>query len=230
MRPEKVDFPFFKGLLAMDTAMQTIMYLIRHGATEANLAKPTRLQGQRHNPVLARLGIRQAELTRDFLAVRPIDHCYCSPLLRAVQTATIIAAPHGLSPLPLEELTECDMGNWEGMDWQEIRYLDADGYQKFANDPGGFAYPGGESLAAVYSRATTCLHQLLTRHAGQSILVVAHHLINRTYLAGLLGLDSGPAQQMTLDNCGISVVTRSEDGKTNVGTLNAAFHLQGLAA
>jgi broad specificity phosphatase PhoE len=214
----------------MDALMQTILYLIRHGATDANLAKPTRLQGQRHNPSLARLGIRQAELTRDFLAVRPIDHCYCSPLLRAVQTATIIAAPHGLSPTPLDELTECDMGKWEGMDWQEIRYLDADGYNQFVSNPTGFAYPGGESLADVFRRATTCLHQLLTRHAGQSLLVVAHHAINRVYLAGLLGLDNDQAQQMTLDNCGISVVTRAEDGKTTVGTLNAAFHLQGLAA
>ena len=67
---------------------QTILYLIRHGATEANLAKPARLQGRRHNPPLARVGIRQAEATRDFLAVRPIDRCYTSPLLRAVQTAT----------------------------------------------------------------------------------------------------------------------------------------------
>ena len=73
--------------------MPTLMYLIRHGATEANLAKPARLQGRRHNPPLARLGVRQAEMTRDFLGVRPLDHCYCSPLLRAVQTASIIAAP-----------------------------------------------------------------------------------------------------------------------------------------
>ena len=71
---------------------KTVLYLIRHGATEANLARPARIQGRRHNPPLARLGVRQAEATRDFLAIRPIDHCYCSPLLRAVQTAAIVAA------------------------------------------------------------------------------------------------------------------------------------------
>src|SRR5438552_3915423 len=78
--------------------MRTTLYLLRHGATEANLARPARLQGRKHNPPLAPLGERQAALTRDLLAVRPIDFCYCSPLLRAVQTAEIIAAPHGLSP------------------------------------------------------------------------------------------------------------------------------------
>jgi hypothetical protein len=34
---------------------------------------------------------------------------------------------------------------------------------------------------------------------------------------------------VTLDNCGISVVVR-DSGKTAVSTLNAAFHLQGVAA
>ena len=209
--------------------MPTLMYLIRHGATEANLAKPARLQGRRHNPPLARLGIRQAEMTRDFLGVRPLDHCYCSPLLRAVQTASIIAAPHGLSPQPLEALTECDVGNWEGMDWQAIRYLDAEGYRRFMENPAQCGYPGGESFADVYRRAADCLEGLLAHHTGQAILVVAHHVVNRTYLAGLLGLTPDQARQVTLDNCGVSLVSRDED-RTTVSTLNASFHLQGLAA
>jgi broad specificity phosphatase PhoE len=209
--------------------MNSVMYLIRHGATEANLAQPARLQGRRHNPPLARLGIRQAELTRDFLAVRPLDQCFCSPLLRAVQTASIIAAPHGLSPLPVDDLTECDIGNWEGLDWQAIRYLDADGYRRFMDNPAEFGYPGGESFADVFRRVSRSLEQLLTKHDGQSILVVAHHVVNRTYLASLLGLTPVQARQVTLDNCGISVVSRNGD-KTTVGTLNASFHLQGIAA
>jgi broad specificity phosphatase PhoE len=209
--------------------MSTFMYLIRHGATEANLAQPARLQGRRHNPPLARLGIRQAELTRDFLAVRPLDHCFCSPLLRAVQTASIIAAPHGLSPQPLDELTECDVGNWEGMDWQAIRYLDAEGYRQFMENPANFGYPGGESFGDVFQRVSRCLNGLLIKFAGQSIMVVAHHVVNRTYLANLLGMSPEQARQVTLDNCGISVVTRTGE-KTTIGTLNASFHLQGIAA
>ena len=114
------------------------------------MPRPARLQGQRHNPPLARLGVRQAEATRDFLAIRPIDHCYCSPLLRAVQTAAIVAAPHGLSPQPIETLTECDVGRWEGLDWQTIRTLDADGFQRFHANPAEFGYPGGESFRDVY--------------------------------------------------------------------------------
>ncbi len=215
--------------MANGAEQRTVLYLIRHGATEANLTRPPRLQGRKSNPPLARLGVRQAEATRDFLAIRPVDRCYCSPLLRAVQTASIVAAPHGLSPEPLDDLTECDVGRWEGLDWQTIRYLDAEGHQRFHANPAEFGYPGGESFADVYRRVAPALEELLVRHPGEAVLVVGHHVVNRTYLAGLLGLTPDQARQVKLDNCGISVVVR-EDGETSVSTLNAAFHLQGVAA
>jgi broad specificity phosphatase PhoE len=209
--------------------MKTVLYLLRHGATEANLAEPYRLQGRKHNPPLARAGIRQAEATRDFLAIRPVDHCYCSPLLRAFQTASIIAAPHGLSPQAVEDLTECDVGTWEGLDWQAIRYLDAEAYWRFQADPATHGYPGGESFQNVFDRAAPSIENLLNKHEGQSILVVAHYIVNRTYLAHLLGLPIAKAKQVSLDNCGISIVMRDARG-TSVTTLNATFHLQGLAS
>jgi broad specificity phosphatase PhoE len=208
---------------------RTVLYLIRHGATEANLARPPVLQGRHQDPPLARLGVRQAEATRDFLAIRPIDRCYTSPLRRALETARIVAAPHGLVPVPLDELTECDVGRWEGLDWASIRRADADGYHRFHADPSAFGYPGGETFGAVHDRAAPALDALLERHRRESVLVVAHHVVNRTYLAGVLGLTPGQARQVCLDNCGISVVVR--DGKsTSVHMLNAAFHLQGVAA
>jgi broad specificity phosphatase PhoE len=202
---------------------------LRHGATEANLAQPPYLQGRKLDSPLTKLGVRQAEATRDFLAIRPIDHCYSSPLRRALQTASIVAAPHALVPQPLDALVECDVGRWEGLDWQTIRNNDAEAYQRYMSDPGRFGYPGGESFADVYKRVSQAMEELLSVHTGQSILVVAHHVVNRTYLAGLLGLAMDQARHVTLDNCGISVVIR-EDDDTIVGTLNAAFHLQGVAA
>jgi broad specificity phosphatase PhoE len=81
----------------------------------------------------------------------------------------------------------------------------------------------------VHRRAAPALERLMQVHAGRSLLVVAHNVVNRTYLAVLLGLTPGQARRVSLDNCGISVVVREGD-KTTVNTLNAAFHLQGLAA
>lgn len=209
--------------------MRTTLYLIRHGATEANLARPARLQGRRHNPPLAPLGVLQANATRNFLAVRSIDQCYCSPMLRAVQTAGIVAAPHGITPQPVEALIECDVGRWEGLDWQTIRTREGEAYRRFMADPAAHGYPGGESFADVAARACAGLADLLDRHDGQTLLVVAHHIVNRIFLAGLLGLPPGQARRVALDTCGISIVVR-EEGKATVNTLNAVFHLEGLAA
>jgi broad specificity phosphatase PhoE len=209
--------------------MKTILYLLRHGATTANLSTPPVLQGRHHNPPLAELGIRQAEVTRDFLAVRSIDACYCSPLQRAVHTASIIAQPHGLRPKPLKALVECDVGRWEGLDWQTIRKTDADAYGRFMKNPGKFGYPDGESFADVYDRASGAFEELFSKHRGRAILVVSHHVVNRTYLAGVIGVPPDLSRRVSLENCGISVVVR-DDQQTYVATLNASFHLQGLAA
>jgi broad specificity phosphatase PhoE len=208
---------------------RTILYLIRHGATAANLARPALLQGRRHDPPLAPVGVRQAEATRDLLAGLPLDGVYCSPLLRAVQTAAILAAPHSLTPQALDALTECDVGRWEGLDWQTIRSRDPEGFARFHANPAQFGYPGGESFATVHARAAPCLDGLLGRHAGGAILVVGHHVVNRTYLAGLLGLGAERARQVELDNCGVSVVVRAGD-TTRVATLNSTFHLHEIAA
>jgi broad specificity phosphatase PhoE len=209
--------------------MRTMLYLLRHAATEANLAKPARLQGRRNDMPLAPLGVRQAGATRDFLAVRPIDACYTSPLLRARQTADIVSAPHGLKPKILHALTECDVGSWEGLDWADIRARHPEAYQQYMADPSAFAYPGGESFADVFQRASTALDRLFDEHAGQTILAVTHHVVTRTYLASMLGLPLKQARSVALENCGISVVVRVGE-LTSVATLNAAFHLHGVAA
>jgi broad specificity phosphatase PhoE len=209
--------------------MKTVLYLMHHGATEANLARPPILQGRRHNPSLAPLGIRQAEATRDLLAVRPLDCCYSSPLQRALETAVIVAAPHGLSPIALEVLTECDSGRWEGLDWQTIRSRDPEAYQRFMENPTAHGFPEGESVTDVYRRVRPALEELLKRHSGEAILVVSHQMVIRTYLGGLLGLTLDQARHVSQDNCGISVVVREGD-ETNVTTVNASFHLQGVAA
>ncbi len=209
--------------------MRTTLYLIRHAATEANLADPPRLQGRKHNPPLAPLGVNQARATRDFLAIRPIDACYCSPLVRAVQTASVIAGPHGLVPIADERLIEADIGKWEGMDWQQIRYLHAAHYQEFMANPAEISYPGGENFMQVALRATFAINEIIERHSGQTILIVSHHIVNRTYLASLMGIGVANARTVELDNCGISVVAHDEE-RMRVNTLNAAFHLQSLAA
>jgi phosphoserine phosphatase len=209
--------------------MATTLYLIRHGATEANLARPYRLQGARIDPPLAPLGVRQAELTRDALIIRPITQVFSSPLRRALETARIIAEPRSLPVATGDVLIECDVGRWEGLTYEQIRHQDADAYRRFIDDPGRHPYPEGETFSQVAERVRPLLDRLLEEHDGQSLVVVGHHVVNRVYLAGLLGLSPSQARQVKLDNCGISVVVR-DDGRMHVATLNATLHLLGTNA
>ena len=209
--------------------MATTLYLIRHAATPANLLKPAKLQGCRANPDLAPLGVRQAGATRDFLAVRAVDFVYSSPLRRSLRTAEIIAEPHGITPVTVEAITECDVGEWEGRSWEEIRASDPEHYARYHADPSIHGYRGGENFQQVYDRAVRAINEILARHDGAAVVIVSHHIVNRIYLAGVLGLAPARARAVSLENCGISIVHRDR-GRASVETLNAAFHLQGVAA
>lgn len=204
--------------------MKTTLYLMRHGATAANLAKPYLLQGRGIDGPLADEGVRQAKRTRELFACRPLACIYSSPLYRAVQTANIIAENRSLDVRVASGLTECDVGRWENKTWEEIRRCDGDLLDRFLADPFTHGYPEGENLAQVHERAAPVLNEILRRHRGESILVVGHQVVNRAYLSRLLGLPSGQVRRIKLDNCGVSVLVE-EDEQIQVATLNATFHL-----
>jgi broad specificity phosphatase PhoE len=208
--------------------MRTTMYLIRHAATLNNLARPYILQGRKMDPELAPIGTRQALATRDFLAVRTVDVCYASPMVRAFETARMIAEPHKLNPIPTPELIECDLGTWEGLTWEQIEREWPNDFELFNRDPGKHGYLGGETFTQVQERAKSALQEILERHPGKSILVVSHHVVNRVYLGSLLGLTPGQSKAISLENCGISVI-QHESGKAKLTMLNSSFHLDGLS-
>jgi broad specificity phosphatase PhoE len=79
----------------------------------------------------------------------------------------------------------------------------------------------------VHDRVVPALEQLLAAHTGESVLVVAHHVVLRVYLAGLLGLAPGQARRVKLDNGSISVVVR-QGHHTSIRTLNGTTHLSTL--
>ena len=76
----------------------THLYLVRHGATDANLQRPHVLQGRGINLSLNELGQRQAAAVGRFLAGLPIQHVYASPMLRAMQTADTKASEQSGAP------------------------------------------------------------------------------------------------------------------------------------
>ena len=208
----------------MPGAHETLLYLIRHGATPANEQRPYVLQGHGIDTSLSDTGQRQAEAVAEFLSDRPLDVVISSPMKRARETARAIAAPHGITPGVLETISECDVGRWEGRDWGSIMEDDAEAYHLFMDDPAAHGYPEGESYADVLDRVGGPLDDVLAAHRGQAVAVVAHNIVNRVYVARLMGWPLSRAHEIRQDNTGINVI-RGRDDEITLMSFNVRFHL-----
>ena len=208
----------------MDT---TTLYLLRHGATAANEQRPYVLQGDQTDGSLSPTGRKQATAVAEFLSQHPIDHIYCSPLKRARETAQAIANHHGLVPSQERRLSEVHVGQWEGLDWTTIMERFPQEYRRFIENPADNPYLGGESYRDVRDRVQPAIHDILRRHPGKLVLIVGHNVVNRSFLADLLGLELKMGKSIRQTNTGINVI-REQGGEHELITLNACFHLDGI--
>ena len=166
--------------------MTTRLYLIRHGATQ--LTAEDRFSGA-ENVFLSDEGRAQAERLAQRLADDEIGAVYTSPLDRTMETANIIAKPHGLTPIPQDGLREISHGHWEGMSRKEVEEKFRDEYLSWETDPFIFAPQGGESGISVLARALPVIRQIVVTHADKNIAVVSHKATIRLILSSLLGFD-----------------------------------------
>ena len=201
------------------------LYLLRHGATGNNTARPPRLQGRRTDPGLSEAGFEQARRTARRLAGQRLDAVYSSPLLRARQTAEAIAAPHDLTVQTLDELIEVDVGQWEGRAWEEIEQTDAEAYRLFMADASIHPYLGGDNLAAVQRRVVPALERLMAENLGRLIVAVAHNVVNRCYLAHLLDVPLAEYRAIIQENCGINLI-HCDHGRIAAAAINSVEHLR----
>jgi len=152
----------------------TDLLLARHGEAHCNIAWIA--GGDRGCTGLTERGRDQAaELARSLRTLhrmdRPIDVIYAAPRLRVRETAKIVSDGLGL-PVSVEpRLSGPAHGEADGRPWAEI-IAEFGGHP--ADRPDQPFAPGSESWSQFLARAGECLNEMITRHAGQRILVVAH--------------------------------------------------------
>ena len=205
-----------------------LLYLIRHGATANNLEKPPRVQGQASDPPLTPQGAQQAKETGKFLRRAALSSVYSSPLLRAVQTAEAVAAPHALAVQICPDVIEVDTGKWDGLNWDEIQRDFPEAYHSFMQTPETHGYPSGEIMSDVLARSSAAIEKLMSENLGHSIAMVAHNVVIKCYLGHVLGLPSVKARSLSQKNCAINLL-RSRRDKVKLITLGAVFHLDEAA-
>jgi broad specificity phosphatase PhoE len=109
---------------------------------------------------------------------------YCSPLLRARQTAACITD----SPVILDDLREISYGQWDGRTWSDIEQSDPELARRKAADWRGVTPPGGEPWQEFEQRVLGAL--LAIRDPGTECTVVAHLGVNGVIHAALTGSDA----------------------------------------
>jgi broad specificity phosphatase PhoE len=205
----------------------SVIFLIRHGATDANLARPYILQGSGINLPLSAIGREQLTATAQKLANIPLDGIFCSPLLRAQESAQIVAQPHHLTPELIPEITEINVGEWEGLSWDKIQVRDPEAYAQFQADSAQTPYKGGENYSDVATRVWPVFQKLAATQVGKRVAIVAHNIVNRVILAHALGVPLAHAKDIRQANGCINVL-RWQDGRVHLVTLNSIFHLPKL--
>lgn len=167
--------------------MTTRLYLVRHGATP--LTAEDKFSGA-ENVFLSDDGRNQAEQLSKRLADDDIHAIYTSPLDRTMETASIIARPHKITPTANDGLREINHGHWEGLTRKEVETRHADEYAAWEEDPFTFAPKDGESGIRVLARALPVIREVIVNHKDGNVLVVSHKATIRLLISSLLGFDS----------------------------------------
>jgi broad specificity phosphatase PhoE len=165
----------------------TRLLLVRHGATTAT--EEGRFSGA-SGVELSEQGRWQAARLGERLRPQRITAIYSSPLSRALDTAGIIADHCHVAPARCDALREISHGRWEGLTREEVEVRFGQEYAAWDADPFTFAPSGGEAGVAVLARALPVIREMVTRHAGEQVLLVSHKATLRLVLSSLLGFDA----------------------------------------
>jgi broad specificity phosphatase PhoE len=201
--------------------MSTRFILVRHGQTEWNRVE--RFRGRADIP-LNETGLAQARRIARRLSEEPFVTVYAGPLERTLATARPIAEARHLPVQPLAGLIDIDFGAWQGLTPDEVAARYPDDYLRWLNRPAEVHFPGGESLSQVRVRAMTAIQSLTGAHAGQTVVLVSHKIVNKVILCAVLGLSDGSIWRIEQDN-GAMNWFEFRDGVWVVQSLNDTCHL-----
>jgi broad specificity phosphatase PhoE/ribonuclease HI len=203
----------------------TRIALVRHGSTP--YTSQGRYSGRGDVPLtdegeaqaMAAAG-RVSGIFRDVAAV------LSSPLSRCVRTAELIAAEVGGVPVTvLDDLIECDFGDWEGRTFAEVQERWPAEMQAWLGST-SVAPPGGESFQTVAKRVRGAMGTVLSAYPGKSVVIVSHVSPIKLILRDALAAGDAFLHRLFLDAAGVSTMDVWPDGNIAVRTVNETAHLR----
>jgi probable phosphoglycerate mutase len=173
-----------------------VIYLVRHGETDANRANIVR--GRNFDDELNATGLAQAKSIATQLAGINFDVCYCSPLKRARQTCDEIF--RGLVIYD-DRLLPRDYGDFVGKQITDLDHLCL--WNRDKNLP----IQNGESVSDIEVRVRSLLDDVRNKHKGQTVLMVWHGSVMSMAKAILDNFNQGgEVKKYSTKNCEIITV------------------------
>jgi probable phosphomutase (TIGR03848 family) len=188
--------------------MPTLL-LIRHGENE--YLKKNRLPGRLIGIHLNQRGREQAaELARTLDSI-PIRAVYSSPLERAIETAKPLADALGLGIQIRPDLTDTDVGSWEGRSWKVLGRTRL--WKVIQNTPSRFQFPGGETFSGIQDRVVQVLNAIGSAHPADELVAVVFHADPiKLAVAYYLGQPLDTFQRLTASTGSVTILKM--DGST----------------
>jgi probable phosphoglycerate mutase len=210
----------------------THVIIVRHGQSTYNALKM--IQGRCDESVLTDKGIADAKTLGQTLRGINFAAIYCSPLQRATKTAEVIHSQltDAPAPIPSEGLREIDLPNWEKMLKTEVKEKFPEEYRQWHENPADFSMTLADGtehfpIQSLYAQAQDFWRELLAKHQGETVLIVAHNGINRCLLMSAAGMPPSKYQSIQQSNCCISVLNfAGQLGETvQFESINQTAHL-----
>jgi broad specificity phosphatase PhoE len=151
---------------------------------------------------------------------------YSSDLKRALETAQVIGAATGGSPSPTIGLREIYLGDWEGLNTDELARRFPDAWARWTEEPSWDVVPGGEGAAPFETRVVAEMDSILARHEHGDILVVTHGGVIQVALHRIVGRPNHGLFPFRIENASISVIEK-RNGRFVVSGVNDTSHLEG---
>jgi broad specificity phosphatase PhoE len=185
------------------------LYLVRHGETDLN--RDRRFRGMSDAPLNER-GRLEVQGAARLLSGLGVSAVYTSPVRRAVETAEIIAGEIGAGVSIKEGLVDVDYGEWQGLTVEEVREKFGEAaLEAWIRDPGGFTFPGGESMRDVRSRLEPALLDIVRGNPGGAAAAVSHLAVLKVCFIIMMGVETGWFWKLGLDNGSVSLFSYKED-------------------
>lgn len=169
----------------------TTILLARHGETDWN--QENRFQGHA-DPPLNDVGRTQAADLAVALEAKELAAVYTSPLRRALETSEIVAKPHGLVPVAVDDLREVDVGSWSGLTRTEVEARFPKQYERWLDY--GQGWEDGETYEEMGKRVVHSLFELARKNEGEQILAVTHGGPIRAAIAFAEGTNHAEARRL----------------------------------